>query len=177
MMVTQLENQDPTQPMSNSDLLAQISQIGQLQSSDRFADDAAEHAASNQSWIGLVSCWARLPRERIATATPSRDAVNSLQVTGNNVTLQLDSGSSLPLANVTMVAPVPATGQDVHAGELEATRFVNFLPEGEAVNGMIPAGGTEGIADQRKSYGTDQRSIYRAVRFGRRPDLDASGRQ
>src|ERR1700689_2380296 len=33
MMVTQLQNQDPLNPTSSSDLLAQMSQIGQLQSS------------------------------------------------------------------------------------------------------------------------------------------------
>src|SRR3954462_13233180 len=33
MMVTQLQNQDPTQPVKNEELLAQMSQIGQLQSS------------------------------------------------------------------------------------------------------------------------------------------------
>src|SRR4051812_42152152 len=33
MMVTQLQNQDPMEPAKNSELLAQMSQIGQLQSS------------------------------------------------------------------------------------------------------------------------------------------------
>ena len=33
MMVTQLQNQDPLNPTTSSDLLAQMSQIGQLQSS------------------------------------------------------------------------------------------------------------------------------------------------
>src|SRR3954469_7294881 len=33
MMITQLQNQDPLQPTSNQDLLAQMSQIGQLESS------------------------------------------------------------------------------------------------------------------------------------------------
>ena len=33
MMVTQLQNQDPMEPAKNDELLAQMSQIGQLQSS------------------------------------------------------------------------------------------------------------------------------------------------
>src|SRR5947209_12563016 len=33
MMITQLQNQDPLQPTSNQDLLSQMSQIGQLESS------------------------------------------------------------------------------------------------------------------------------------------------
>src|SRR5271154_1953633 len=34
LLITQLQNQDPTQPMSNTDLLTQLSQIGQLESND-----------------------------------------------------------------------------------------------------------------------------------------------
>ncbi|MEO0660669.1 MAG: flagellar hook capping FlgD N-terminal domain-containing protein, partial [Planctomycetota bacterium] len=33
LLVTQLQNQDPTEPAKNEQLLAQMSQIGQLQSS------------------------------------------------------------------------------------------------------------------------------------------------
>ena len=33
MMITQLQNQDPMEPAKNEELLAQMSQIGQLQSS------------------------------------------------------------------------------------------------------------------------------------------------
>ena len=35
MMITQLQNQDPMQPADNNQLLAQMSQIGQLQSAAR----------------------------------------------------------------------------------------------------------------------------------------------
>src|SRR5881392_656251 len=38
MMVTQLQNQDPLEPAKNSELLAQMSQIGQLQSSNSLQD-------------------------------------------------------------------------------------------------------------------------------------------
>ena len=38
MMVTQLQNQDPTDPEKNSELLAQMSQIGQLQTATELQD-------------------------------------------------------------------------------------------------------------------------------------------
>jgi flagellar basal-body rod modification protein FlgD len=110
MMVTQLENQDPTQPMSNSDLLGQISQIGQLQSSDSLQTTLQ----SMQLQTNLGSGAALLGKSVQGTDANSNvvsGVVNSLQVTGNTVTLQLDSGNSLPLANVTTVAAgTPATG-------------------------------------------------------------------
>jgi flagellar basal-body rod modification protein FlgD len=103
MMVTQLENQDPTQPMSNSDLLQQISQIGQLQSSDSLQTTLQ----SMQLQTNLGSGAALLGKNVQGTDANSNavsGVVNSLQVSGNTVTLQLDSGNSLPLANVTTVA-------------------------------------------------------------------------
>jgi flagellar basal-body rod modification protein FlgD len=109
MMVTQLKNQDPTQPMSNSDLLAQISQIGQLQSSDQLETTMQ----SMQLQTNLGSGAALLGKSVAGSdvnSHPVSGVVNSLQVTGNTVTLQLDSGSSLPLSNVTAVAPAPPTG-------------------------------------------------------------------
>ena len=53
MMVTQLQNQDPTQPTSNQDLLAQMSQIGQLQSSDDLQTTMA--SVTMQSQVGSAS--------------------------------------------------------------------------------------------------------------------------
>jgi len=112
MMVTQLEHQDPTQPMSNSDLLGQISQIGQLQSSDSLQTTLQ----SMQLQTNLGSGAALLGKNVQGTDSNSHavsGVVNSLQVSGNTVTLQLDSGSSLPLNNVTAVAPVTASTNGV----------------------------------------------------------------
>src|SRR3982750_237613 len=38
MMITQLQNQDPMEPAKNQELLAQMSQIGQLQSQTTLTD-------------------------------------------------------------------------------------------------------------------------------------------
>jgi flagellar basal-body rod modification protein FlgD len=107
MMVTQLQNQDPTQPMTNSELLGQISQIGQLQSTDTLQSTLQ----SMQLQTNLGSGAALLGKSVQGTDANSHNVsgvVNSLQVSGNSVTLNLDSGASLPLANVTVVAPVTA---------------------------------------------------------------------
>lgn len=109
MMVTQLQNQDPTQPMSNSDLLQQISEIGQLQSTDSLQSTLQ----SMQLQTNLGSGAALLGKSVTGTDANSNTVsgtVNSLQVSGNAVTLQLDSGDSLPLVNVTNVAPAATTG-------------------------------------------------------------------
>ncbi len=48
MMVTQLQNQDPTKPADNGQLLAQMSQIGQLQSSTTLTESIKGLVLQNQ---------------------------------------------------------------------------------------------------------------------------------
>src|SRR4051812_49603142 len=48
MMVTQLQNQDPMEPAKNSELLAQMSQIGQLQSSTSLNESLKSMVLQNQ---------------------------------------------------------------------------------------------------------------------------------
>src|SRR5690242_13762925 len=53
MMITQLQNQDPLQPAKNEELLAQMSQIGQLQTSTQLQDSLKSMSLQNQ--IGSAS--------------------------------------------------------------------------------------------------------------------------
>src|SRR3954469_24330843 len=48
MMVTQLQNQDPMEPAKNEQLLAQMSQIGQLQSSTQLQSSLSGMVLQNQ---------------------------------------------------------------------------------------------------------------------------------
>src|SRR4051812_48449053 len=48
MMITQLQNQDPMEPAKNQDLLAQMSQIGQLQSATTLQDSLKGIVTQNQ---------------------------------------------------------------------------------------------------------------------------------
>src|SRR5438045_4554757 len=53
MMITQLQNQDPTQPVKNEELLAQMSQISQLQSNTTLTSTLQGMTLQNQ--IGSAS--------------------------------------------------------------------------------------------------------------------------
>src|SRR3954451_23570707 len=53
MMITQLQNQDPLQPAKNEELLAQMSQIGQLESSTQLTDGIKSMVLQNN--IGSAS--------------------------------------------------------------------------------------------------------------------------
>ena len=52
MMITQLQNQDPLEPAKNEELLAQMSQIGQLQSATHAAGEPQGHGAAEPDRLG-----------------------------------------------------------------------------------------------------------------------------
>ena len=110
MMVTQLQQQDPTKPADNSQLLAQMSQIGQLQASNTLTDSLKSMVLQNQ--IGSAG-------NLIGKSVQGMDdqnntiggVVNSVKVEGSDVFLELDNGNKLALARVTAIAGQSAAGQ------------------------------------------------------------------
>jgi flagellar basal-body rod modification protein FlgD len=108
MMVTQLQNQDPTQPTSNEDILQQISQIGQLQSSDTLQTDLSTMVLQNS-----ISSAGNLIGKSVqgvdTTGANSSGLVNSVQVQNGSVYLQLDSGKQMLLSNVQNISAASAS--------------------------------------------------------------------
>ena len=108
MMVTQLQNQDPLNPTSSSDLLAQMSQIGQLQASTSLQTSLTNFGlqtsiSSASSMIGKTVAGLD------ANSNPITGVVTSVQVANGSVSLGLNSGSTLALSNVTSITPTPTT--------------------------------------------------------------------
>jgi flagellar basal-body rod modification protein FlgD len=127
MMVTQLQNQDPLNPTSSSDLLAQMSQIGQLQSSDQLQTTLTGLTLQNQigAAAGLIG---KQVQGTDANSNAVTGTVTGVTITQNpasasnggvatsNVNLNLDSGDSIPLSNVTAIAPPATTGTGTSSG-------------------------------------------------------------
>ncbi len=108
MMVTQLQNQDPLNPTNSQDLLAQISSIGQLQSSTQLTTTLQGLTTQNQ-----IASGAALIGKQVSGLDSNSNSitgmVNSVSVTSTGINLQLDSGYTLPLSNVTTIAPAGTT--------------------------------------------------------------------
>lgn len=139
MMVTQLENQDPLNPTNSQDILSQMSEIGQLQSSTQLQTTLSGLALQNQ--IGAAS-------SLIGKSIQGIDANNN-QVSGTvtgvtisqipasqsptgvattSVTLNLDSGSTLPLQNVTAIAPAATAAAAAATTPLSTTPGITPSP-------------------------------------------------
>ena len=108
MMVTQLQNQDPLQPASNQELLQQMSQIGQLQSSTDLTTSLKGMVLQNQ--IGAAG---NLIGKTVQGTDDQKNmvqgVVDSVRVQTDGVYLQLHSGKQIAMGNVTAIAATPAT--------------------------------------------------------------------
>src|SRR5436190_19728575 len=102
MMITQLQNQDPMEPAKNQELLAQMSQIGQLQSATTLQQSLQSMVVQNQ--IGSAASLIGKNVEGLdANDDPVNGVVSSVHVEKDGVSLQLDNGTSLPLGRVTNI--------------------------------------------------------------------------
>jgi flagellar basal-body rod modification protein FlgD len=106
MMITQLQNQDPMEPAKNEELLAQMSQIGQLQTSTMLQESLQGMVMQNQ--IGSAGNLIGKTIEGMDDANKTvKGIVNSVRVEGDKIFLELDNGKRLAMDRVTTIAPTP----------------------------------------------------------------------
>jgi len=102
MMITQLENQDPLNPTDSDELMTQMSAIGQMQSSTTL--DSTLSTLGTQTQIGSASS---LIGKQVQGIDPNNNSVSGLvtavQVASSGVSLQLDSGDTVSLSNISSI--------------------------------------------------------------------------
>jgi flagellar basal-body rod modification protein FlgD len=109
MMVTQLQNQDPLQPTDSSQLLSQMSQIGQLQSSTQLQTTLSSLMLQSQltSAGGLIG---KSVQGMDAKGNAIKGVVNSVSVKSDGIYLKLDTTQELSMSQVTQInSPAGAT--------------------------------------------------------------------
>jgi flagellar basal-body rod modification protein FlgD len=108
MMVTQLQNQDPLQPTSNQDLLAQMSQIGQMQAATDLQTSLQTITLQNNisSAGNLIG---KMVTGQDQKGVPMNGLVNSVKVVDGAVSLELDNGKELSLSNITGISALAPT--------------------------------------------------------------------
>ena len=103
MMVTQLQQQDPTKPADNSQMLSQMSQIGQLQSQQTLQTSLTSLVLQNN--IGSASNLIGKHVEGLEGASGEKIAgkVQSVRVEKGNVLLRLEDGIDLPMSQISSI--------------------------------------------------------------------------
>jgi len=107
MLIAELENQDPTQPMSNQDLLTQLSTMSQLQSTQDL-DNALQANTNNQQLANASSFIGRAIQGTDSNSNPVTGVVSEAVL--QNGTAYVAVGNSLvPVANITAVGAANAS--------------------------------------------------------------------
>jgi flagellar basal-body rod modification protein FlgD len=104
MMITQLKNQDPLEPAKNDQLLAQMSQIGQLQSATTLQESLKSMVLQNQIGSAAALIGKQVEGKDATDGSKIDGVVRSVKVTDDGVNLELDNGFSLPMKDVTNIA-------------------------------------------------------------------------
>lgn len=101
-MITQLQNQDPLNPTDSDELMTQMSAIGQMQSATTL--DSTLSTLGQQTQIGSASS---LMGKQVQGIDPDNNSVSGIvtgvQVTSGGVNLQLDSGDTVSLTNISSI--------------------------------------------------------------------------
>jgi len=102
MMVTQLKEQDPLNPTNSQDLMSQMADIGQLESSTQM--QTTMQSLTLQTQIGSAAALIGKSVTGIDAANNTVTGnVTAVQVAGGTVALTLDSGDSLSLNSVASI--------------------------------------------------------------------------
>lgn len=102
LMVTQLQNQDPLQPTDSSQLLSQMSQIGQLQASTTLQTTLSQIMMQSQ----LTSAGNLIGKHVTgmdAQGNTIKGAVNSVKMKSDGVYVELDNNQELSLSQVNTI--------------------------------------------------------------------------
>ncbi len=145
VMLTQLAHQDPINPTDSNQLLTQMSQISQLQSNQDMQTNIS--SLTLQQSIGAAGNLIGKQVNGIATTGDSVTGnVTSVRVVDKNVYLELDSGQTLPMQNITSIADTSALAQagttSTAAGDPSSTAANQLLQLLQSLGGntTAPAG-------------------------------------
>lgn len=106
LLTTQLKNQDPLSPMDNEAFVAQLAQFATVSGITEMNGSLAKLSATQAR--SSAANWL----DRIVTGPDGQSArVTSVQLgEDNSLTLGLEGGATLALAQVRSVAPFPSSG-------------------------------------------------------------------
>ena len=125
MMVTQLQQQDPTEPAKNGELLQQMSQIGALQSQNALQTSLSSLVLQNNIGSASNLIGKGIEGNDPTTGEKITGTVKSVKVEKGNVLLQLTDGTSLPMNQISSIGQGAAAPAVTPSGEADLTNAIN----------------------------------------------------
>ena len=150
IMITELTNQDPFEPMKNQDLINQMAGIQQIQASQNMTDSFADITKQFDTFMGQLSSF--VDRERLSstakmigetisgTTIDGRFAVGkvmAVSIEGDDILLEIDTGEVINMNNMKRLGG--ANSQDIIG-----TFVAGKTAQNENVVGVVEAIETDG---------------------------------
>ncbi len=107
MLVTELQNQDPTQPMTNSDLMNQVSQIQSIESNQQLTS-TLQSVALGQSIASAGNLIGRTVTGTDNKGNSVTGTVSSASISNGSAILNVGN-SSIALNSVTQISPASSS--------------------------------------------------------------------
>ncbi len=107
MLVAELQNQDPTQPVTNSDLMQEVGQIQSIQATQQLTT-TLQSVLLGQNVATAGNLIGRSVQGQDANGNPVSGTVSSVSIANGAATLNVGS-STMPLGNVSQITS-PASG-------------------------------------------------------------------
>ena len=107
MLVAELQNQDPTQPVTNSDLMQEVGQIQSIQATHQLTT-TLQSVLLGQNVATAGNLIGRLVKGQDANGNPVSGTVSSVSIANGTATLNVGN-STMPLGNVTQITSPAGT--------------------------------------------------------------------
>lgn len=136
LLVTQLQNQDPLNPMEDREFIAQMATFSQLEQmitmnqsmEELLSDQKQQQMLSYQSLLGMEVKWDKITYPSDEKAEPiienGTGIITSIKFTEDGVKLYLEDGTELTPSNISGVSVQEKGNQLANASNLIGKRFL-----------------------------------------------------
>lgn len=150
LLVTQLQNQDPLNPMEDREFIAQMATFSQLEQmitmnqsmEELLSDQKEQQMLSYQSLLGMEVKWDKITYRNDEKAEPITESgtgiITSIKFTGDGVKLYLKDGTELAPSNISGVSVQEKGNQLANASNLIGKK-VSWEEKGELQYAIVQA--------------------------------------
>lgn len=104
LLVTQMQNQDPLNPINNSDMMTQLAQLSTVDGMTQLNKSMSDMLTLQQLTQGANLVGKTVTYNKTDGSVPGRGVVKSVQVNSGTLQLQMNNGRSVTLSQITSIA-------------------------------------------------------------------------
>jgi flagellar basal-body rod modification protein FlgD len=124
LLVTQLQNQDPLEPMSNQDMSAQLAQFSQLEQLENLNQSFGQVLENSEQ--GLANDLIGKEVSFIDMDSFNTDGTPGVPTTGQVTKMVMDGGNNILTVTEIDPATLVTTSHEINANQVTATQFDQF---------------------------------------------------